>query len=215
MTDYDYTKRQGLHRVEDDEDEENGEDEKDEKNGVGDFMMKKILETRTIVIARPVTDKLYEKVINMLLLLESADAEKPIKVFVNSPGGSADSGFAIYDAMKFVKCPIITITNGICASAAVIIFLGGDKDKRFSLPNARFLIHQPSTFAQGQATDLAITAQEILKIREQYNSIVSEATGKSVEKITADADRDFWLSAKEAVKYGLASKVITTQAELA
>ncbi|MCD4656458.1 MAG: ATP-dependent Clp protease proteolytic subunit, partial [Planctomycetes bacterium] len=129
--------------------------------------------------------------------------------------GSADSGFAIYDAMKFVKCPIITITNGICASAAVIIFLGGDKDKRFTLPNARFLIHQPSTFAQGQATDLAITAQEILKIREQYNTIVSEATGKSVEQITSDADRDFWLSAKEAVEYGLATKVITTQAELA
>ena len=214
MTDYDYMKKHGLHRFEDDEDEEDSEDEKDEKEGVGDFMMKKILETRTIVLARPVTDKLYEKVINMLMLLESADAEKPVKIFVNSPGGSADSGFAIYDAMKFVKCPIITITNGICASAAVIIFLGGDKDKRYSLPNSRFLIHQPSTFAQGQATDLAITAKEILKIREQYNSIVSEATGKSIEKITEDADRDFWLSANEAVEYGLVSKVISTRAEL-
>ena len=214
MTDYDYMKKHCLHRFEDDEDEEDSEDEKDEKEGVGDFMMKKILETRTIVLARPVTDKLYEKVINMLMLLESADAEKPVKIFVNSPGGSADSGFAIYDAMKFVKCPIITITNGICASAAVIIFLGGDKDKRYSLPNSRFLIHQPSTFAQGQATDLAITAKEILKIREQYNSIVSEATGKSIEKITEDADRDFWLSANEAVEYGLVSKVISTRAEL-
>ncbi|MCD4657873.1 MAG: ATP-dependent Clp protease proteolytic subunit, partial [Planctomycetes bacterium] len=104
MTDYDYLKNNSLHRFEDDEEEENGEDEKDEKEGAGDFMMKKILETRTIVIARPVTDKLYEKVINMLMLLESEDASKPIKVFVNSPGGSADSGFAIYDAMKFVKC---------------------------------------------------------------------------------------------------------------
>ncbi len=215
MTEYNHMKKHGLHRFEDDEDDENGEEEKNEKNGAGDFMLKKILETRTIVIARPVTDKLYEKVLNMLMLLESADSEKPIKIFVNSPGGSADSGFAIFDAMKFVKCPIITITNGICASAAVIIFLGGDKDKRFSLPNARFLIHQPSTFAQGQATDLAITAKEILKIREQYNSIVSEATGKSIEQITEDADRDFWLSATEAVKYGLVTKVITTQAELA
>ena len=215
MTEYNHMKKHGLHRFEDDEDDENGEEEKNEKNGAGDFMLKKILETRTIVIARPVTDKLYEKVLNMLMLLESADSEKPIKIFVNSPGGSADSGFAIFDAMKFVKCPIITITNGICASAAVIIFLGGDKDKRFSLPNARFLIHQPSTFAQGQASDLAITAKEILKIREQYNSIVSEATGKSIEQITEDADRDFWLSATEAVKYGLVTKVITTQAELA
>ena len=212
MSEYEYKNNHGLHKFEDDDEEEN--EEKDDEKGGGDFMMKKILETRTIVIARPVSDKLYEKVINMLMLLESADPEKPIKIFVNSPGGSADSGFAIYDAMRFVKCPIITITNGICASAAVIIFLGGDKDKRYSLPNARFLIHQPSTFAQGQATDLAITAQEIIKIREQYNSIVSEATGKTIEKITEDADRDFWLSAKEAVEYGLVTKVVTTQDEI-
>ena len=201
--------RNYFYQCEDDDDEKEDGEEKG-----GDYLMKKMLDTRTILISRPVTDKLYEKVMNQLLLLEAEDAEKPIKVFVNSPGGSADSGFAIYDALKFVKCPIITITNGICASAAVIIFLGGDKDTRISMPNARFLIHQPSTFSQGSASDLEITAREIIKIREQYNEIVAEATGKTAAKITEDSDRDFWLSAKDALEYGLISKIISSQQEL-
>ena len=214
MSNIDKIRNYEFSRLEDDDDDEEDEEKEEKEEKDSEFLIKKMLQTRTIVVARPVTDKLYEKVLNQLLLLENDDEDKPIKVFVNSPGGSADSGFAIYDAMKFVKPQIITLTNGICASAAVIIFLGGDKEKRFSLPNARFLIHQPSTFSQGAASDLEITAREILKIREQYNSIVSEATGKSIEQITEDADRDFWLSANEAVEYGLVTKIINKRTEV-
>jgi len=212
MKDTDKAKNLGLTAYLEGEEDEDEQEEKEEKGS--DFFAKKLLEARTIVIAREVSDKLYEKVFNQLVLLESEDEQKPIKVFVNSPGGSADSGFAIYDALRFVKPPIYTFTNGICASAAVIIFLGGDEGKRFALPNARFLIHQPSTFTQGAASDLEITAKQILKIREQYNKIVADATGKRVEQITKDADRDFWLSASEAVEYGLVSKIIKTKSEL-
>ncbi|MGE3854494.1 MAG: ClpP family protease [Planctomycetota bacterium] len=201
---------------EDDPDDPEEPDKEDEgKGGAGDDqLLKLMLKTRTILVSSPVSDKLYQKVVQQLTLLEAQDANAPIHVYVNSPGGSADSGFAIYDAMRFVTCPIVTICNGICASAAVIIFLGGDKDKRVSLPNSRFLLHQPSTAGQGTASDLSITAREIIKIREKYNGIVAEATGKSIDKVTKDSDRDFWLSATEAVEYGLASKVITEKKEL-
>ena len=206
-------------RLEDDDDDEDPDDpdtpEKGEDGkGGDDQLLKLMLKTRTILVSAPVSDKLYQKVVQQLTLLEGQDADAPIYVYVNSPGGSADSGFAIYDAMRFVTCPIVTICNGICASAAVIIFLGGDKGKRVTLPNSRFLLHQPSTMGQGTASDLDITAREIIKIREKYNAIVAEATGKTVQQVTQDADRDFWLSATEAVTYGLTDKVIASKKEL-
>jgi ATP-dependent Clp protease protease subunit len=146
--------------------------------------------------------------------LEKDNAEKPITVIINSPGGSADSGFGIYDMLRFVKPPIITLTAGLCASAAVILFLAGDKERRFALPNARFLIHQPSTSAVGPAADLEITANEILKMRDQFNVIISAETGQDLKRVNADSNRDFWLSAEEAVKYGLVHKIVKSRDEI-
>ena len=129
-------------------------------------------------------------------------------MFINSPGGSADSGFAIYDMMRYVKPPLKTIVSGLCASAAVIIFLGGEKGSRLTFPNSRFLLHQPSSAAYGAASDIEITAKEILNIRRRYNSIVAAETGKSADAIEADANRDFWLSAEAAVEYGLVDRIV-------
>ena len=173
-----------------------------------------LLESRCVVISREVSDRLAERVFKHLVLLEAKDAAAPITVFVNSPGGSADSGFAIYDMLRFVKPPVRTICSGLCASAAVIIYLGAPKGSRFSLPNSRFLIHQPSTVAMGQASDIEITANEILAIKRRYNEIVAAETGKTVAQIDRDADRDFWLSAEAAVEYGLVDRITTHRADL-
>jgi len=174
----------------------------------------RLLEHRVIMVADQVSRKLMDTVVAKLLLLEAKDPNAQITVYVNSPGGCADSGFAIYDAMKFISCPVRTICSGLCASAGVIIYLGGDKGQRFSFNHSRFLIHQPSTGAQGQASDIEITAKEIIKVRDRYNSIVSNETEIPMKKIEKDANRDFWLSTKEAVKYGLIDKIITKRNEI-
>ncbi len=193
------------------------DDETPEKNGEQDkssFMIKELLQTRTMIISQGIDAQLAKNLYSMLILLEKDDTEKPITVIINSQGGSADSGFGIYDMLKFIKPPIVTITAGLCASAAIIIYLAGDKGKRFALPNARFLLHQPSTSAVGPASDLEITANQILKIRDQFNSIIANETGNDVKKVTKDANRDFWLTAKEAVDYKLVSKIIENRNEL-
>src|SRR5690606_31316558 len=132
----------------------------------------------------------------------------------NSPGGEADAGFGMYDMIRFVSCPVRTLVAGLCASAGVMVFLAGDRGQRFSLPNSRFLLHQPSSQSWGQASDLEIAAREILRLRDQYNRIVAEETGRTVEKVTEDADRDFWMSAKDAAEYGLVTRVVNSRAEL-
>ncbi|MHC4942131.1 MAG: ClpP family protease [Planctomycetota bacterium] len=178
------------------------------------FIEKKLLEHRTVLVSSVVNRELMEKTVSKLLLLEAEDPKKLITVYVNSPGGDADSGFAIYDAMKFVNCPVRTICSGLCASAGIIIYLGGDSGERISFPNSRFLIHQPSVQAQGQASDLEITALQILKIRERYNEIVSRETGVSAKQIQKDADRDFWLTAEEALDYKLVDRIVATRKEI-
>ena len=199
------------------------DDEKDEKDcehgqpKAPDFnalMSQKMVEARTILIAKPVDKELMEKVTAQLLVLSHVDATKPITVYVNSPGGDADSGFAIYDMMRFVKAPVRTVCAGLCASAGVIIYLGGEKGQRYCLPSSRFLIHQPSTYASGQASDIEITAREIVKIRDKYNEIVSAETGRPSKQILKDANRDFWLTATEAKEYGLVDKIVANQGEI-
>lgn len=197
----------------DDEDEPKDSDKEKEESGSGGIGMK-LLKSRTIICSKGVDDKLAAGMIAQLLVLEQEDPEKPITVIVNSPGGSADSGFAIYDAMRFVSCPIRTIAAGICASAGVMIFLGGDKGQRFATPTARFLLHQPSMRTMGQASDLEIISREIDRLKLQYNQIVSDATGRTVEDVEKDVSRDFWLPAGEAVEYGLIDKVVTTRKEM-
>ncbi len=191
-----------------------GQNEKNEEVDRGRFLDKELLESRTLVISQAIDAPLARNIYSRLILLEKDSNEKPITVIINSQGGSADSGFGIYDMLRFVQCPVITLTAGLCASAAVIVFLAGEKDRRFSLPNSRFLIHQPSTSAVGPAADLEITANQILKIRDQFNSIIAQETGKDIKTVTADSNRDYWLSAQEAFEYNLVSKIITSRNEI-
>jgi ATP-dependent Clp protease, protease subunit len=175
----------------------------------------KLLESRTILVEGPVTDKMYRAVVARLLYLEQKDGKADINMFINSPGGSADSGFGIYDAARFVSCPVRTVVAGLCASAAVLIHLSGTKGKRFMLPNSRFLLHQPSTSTgMAQASDMEITAREILRTRQKYAEICAQEIGSTAAKIQEDSNRDFWLNAEESKKYGLVDKIVKSRNEL-
>mgnify|MGYP001419478629 FL=1 len=188
------------------------EDEKDNKRP--DPIGEKLMKSRIIMITDVITKKLAQTTIGQLLILELEDPEKEIKVFINSPGGDADAGFAIYDMMKFIKPKIKNICAGVAASAAVIILLGTGKESRVSLPNSRILIHQPSTGVHGTASDIQIEASEILKCREKINRMISDETNREFEKVENDTKRNYWMSAEEAVEYGLISKIIKTQSDL-
>lgn len=186
--------------------------EKEEKEAEG--LVKRLLNARVIMVSEAITDKLARSVASQCILMQEEDPNAPITVYVNSPGGSADSGFAIYDILRFVSPPIKTVCTGICASAAVLIFLAADKDHRYSLENSRFLLHQPSTSLFGTASDIEINANEIIKLKERYNQIVAKETGKEVDTINNDADRDFWLTANEAKEYGLVDSIIKSYSEI-
>jgi ATP-dependent Clp protease protease subunit len=172
----------------------------------------KLMKSRTILVTGQVDQELAEKAMAQLLVLD-AESHDPIKVIISSPGGHVDSGYAIHDMMRFVESPVISIGAGWVASIAVPILFGGDKNKRFSLPNTRFLIHQPSGGAGGQAADIRIEAQEILKIRKRINQLIAEETGQPEEKVAKDSDRNFWMNAEEALAYGLITKVIGSMKE--
>ncbi len=193
---------------------DNDSDETKPNGTDGERLANRLIDARALILAEEVSDTMYRHVATMLTLLERKDPKSPITVFVNSPGGSADSGFAIYDLFRFSPCPIFTVANGVVASAAVLIYLGTPKERRVALPNARFLLHQPSTTTRGQATDIDITAREIVKLRTRYNQIVHETTGKPVDQVTKDSDRDFWLTSAEAHEYGLVGRVIQRRSEL-
>ncbi len=188
------------------------EDEKDTKRP--DPLGEKLMKSRVIMVTDEITKKLAQRIIAQLLILEQEDPEKEIKVFINSPGGDADAGFAIYDMMKFIKPKIKNICAGVAASAAVIILLGTGKESRVSLPNSRILIHQPSAGVHGTASDIQIEASEILKCREKINRMISEETNQEFGKVENDTKRNYWMSAEEAVEYGLISKIIKTQSDL-
>ena len=188
------------------------DDEKDNKRP--DPIGEKLMKSRIIMITDVITKKLAQMTIAQLLILEQEDPEKEIKVFINSPGGDADAGFAIYDMMKFIKPKIKNICAGVAASAAVIILLGTGKESRVSLPNSRILIHQPSTGVHGTASDIQIEASEILKCRKKINRMISEETNREFEKVENDTKRNYWMSAEEAVEYGLISKIINTHSDL-
>lgn len=194
----------------------NCEDEKakDKEPKTPDNIEAKLLEARIVLVEGPVNDKMFHNVVGRLYYLEAKDPKAGILMVVNSPGGSADSGFGIYDVMRFVSCPITTLCSGLCASAAVLIYLGGKKGRRFCLPNARFLLHQPSTQLFGQASDMEISAREILRTRKRYACIVADEIGAVAEKVESDSNRDFWLNSDEATKYGLADKTVTNRSEI-
>ena len=185
------------------------EDDKEKKES-GPGLQNEMFDSRTIIISEEVSPDLAKKVFSQLVILNQRSTEEPIKVYINSPGGCADSGFAIYDMFRFFQAPVVTIVSGMCASAAVMIFLGSDEGKNYSLPNSRFLLHQPSTGIRGSASDIQITADEIEKTRVRYNDVVAGVTGKKNEDVSNDADRDFWMSPQEAEEYGLVHKVISS-----
>ncbi len=172
-----------------------------------------LLKSRIVMVTGEVSQELAEDVVTKLLLMDS-QSHDPIKVIISSPGGHVDSGYAIHDMMRFVASPVIAIGAGWVASIAVPILLGAEKGKRFSLPNTRFLLHQPSGGAGGQAADIRIEAQEILKIRRRINGLISEETGQPEEKVARDSDRNFWMNAEEALEYGLVQKIIATMDEI-
>ncbi len=183
------------------------EPDEDDEDSDG-WLAKQLVENRMILISEPISDTIARKVVSQVTLMDQKNHEDPISVFVNSPGGSADSGFAIYDILEFVRSPVRTLCTGLSASAAVLAFLAGDDGKRYSLPNSRFLLHQPRTVVTGDASDIDIGASEIIRLRDRYNEVVSEITGKDADQIEEDADRDFWLEASEAQDYGLVDEVI-------
>lgn len=188
--------------------------EEEQKERIEEKLVERLMRKRDVLISRPIDEVAAERVIASLILMEEEDPDKPITVFINSPGGAADSGFAIYDVMRFVQPPVRTVCSGLCASAAILVFLAADEGQRYTLPNSRFLLHQPFTSAWGQAADLEITAKEVLKLKDRFNTIVAEATGKTVEQISEDANRDFWLSAGEALDYKLVDKIIASRTEI-
>ena len=168
----------------------------------------RLLKERVIFITGPIEDHMANLVVAQLLFLEAENPEKDINIYINSPGGSVTSGMSIYDTMSYIKPDISTLCIGQASSMGAILLTGGTKGKRFALPNSRIMIHQPLGGFQGQATDIEIHAQEILKIRTKLNEILSHHSSKDIEKVTQDTERDNFMSGEEAVKYGLIDKVI-------
>lgn len=171
----------------------------------------RLLKDRIIFLGEEVTDVSASIIVAQLLHLEAEDPEKDIQLYINSPGGSVSAGLAIYDTMQYIKCDVSTTCIGMAASMGAFLLAGGAKGKRFALPNAEIMIHQPLGGAQGQATEIQIAAEHILKTRQKLNEILAERTGKSFEQISADTERDNFMSAKEAEEYGLIDKVVVSR----
>ena len=169
----------------------------------------RLLKDRIIFVGGPIDDNMANTVIAQLLYLESEDPKKEIQMYINSPGGEVYSGMAIYDTIRYIKPKVSTICVGLAASMASFLLAGGEQGKRFALPNSRILVHQPMGGVKGQASDIKIQAEEILKIRKEMNEILSKNTGKSLSIIEKDTDRDFYMRAKEAKEYGIIDKVIS------
>ena len=172
----------------------------------------RLLKERLIFMVGPVNDQMANLVVAQLLFLESENPEKEISLYINSPGGSVSAGMAIYDTMQFIKPDVSTLCTGMAASMGAFLLAAGAKGKRFSLPNSRIMIHQPSGGSQGMASDIEIQAKEILYLRTRLNGIMAERTGQSIDQIAKDTDRDRFMSADEAVEYGLIDKVLTSRA---
>jgi len=199
-------------RFEDEQDLE-PEEEVEEKSKPKKGLMERLLETRTITIFGEINMKLAQEVTEKLMLL-AADSDEDIKIFINSPGGHVESGDTIFDMIRFVKPKVKVIGTGWVASAGALIYAAAERENRYSLPNTRFLLHQPMGGVRGQAQDIKIEAEEIIKMRERLNRIFSEQTGQPVEKVTKDTERNFWMSAKEAIDYGLVGKIINSTDEI-
>jgi ATP-dependent Clp protease protease subunit len=193
--------------------DEETDEEKGEEGSHESILIQQILKTRTILLAGEINKTLSERIIRQLLLLEDA-SEDPIKIFIDSPGGDADAGFAIFDMIRFIKPKVYTIGMGLVASAAAIVLLASPKACRLGLPNSHYLIHQPLSGIRGVATEIEIHARELEKLRNKINHLIAEETGQKLEKVEQDTDRDYWMSGEDAADYGLIAKIITKRSEL-
>lgn len=173
----------------------------------------RLLKERVVFMVGPVDDYMANLVVAQLLFLESENPDKDISLYINSPGGSISAGMAIYDTMQFIKPDVSTLCTGLAASMGAFILAAGAKGKRFSLPNSRIMIHQPSGGARGQAADIEIQAAEFKYVRERFNAIFAELTGKSPEEVARDTNRDYFMSADQGVEYGLIDKVLTSRSK--
>lgn len=192
------------------DDEENEE----KKAKAPDPFSDRFLKTRQIILTGEVNKELADEIVRQLLILDTEDDTKPIYMYIDSPGGDVDAGFAIFDMIRFVKAPVYLIGMGLIASAATLILLAVPKEKRFGLPNSRYLIHQPLGGMRGVATDIEIYAKDMEKIRAKINQIIADGTGTALEQVTKDTDRDYWLDSDEAVKYGLINSIISKRSDL-
>ena len=191
------------------------DDEEDEKKQKApEQFSEKFLKTRQIILTGEINKELADSIVRQLLILDSEDEKSPIYMYIDSPGGDVDAGFAIFDMIRFINAPVYLIGMGLIASAATLVLLAVDKEFRIGLPNSRYLIHQPLGVMRVVATDIEIYAKDREKIRAKLNSLIAEQTGTSLEQVTKDTERDFWLDSDEAVKYGLISKIISKKSEL-
>ena len=189
-------------------------DKESEKAGAGDPLTASLFKSRTILLFGEINEKSARSTVGQLLALAADDDEAPIKLIISSPGGHVESGDAIHDTIRFIKPKVQIVGTGWVASAGVNIYLSAEKTERFSLPNTRFMIHQPAGGAGGRATDIEIEAREILKVRERINKLIADRTGQKLEKVSEDTDRNFWMDAEEAKKYGIVGKIIESVSEL-
>ena len=207
--------------LDDDDDDEPEEDDRrhdgDKDGGLGlpegDKIGKLYFKSRTVIVAGTINDKLAQRTVAHLLAL-AEDSDKPINMLISSPGGHVESGDMIHDVIKFIRPTVRTIGSGWVASAGALIYLAGAKERRYSLPNTRFLLHQPMGGVRGPATDIAIEAREIVKMRERINHIIARETGQPYEKVSRDTDRNYWMGTEEAVAYGMVGRVISSARDL-
>lgn len=190
------------------------DDEEEKKQKTPEQFSEKFLKTRQIILTGEINKELADSIVRQLLILDTEDEKVPIYMYIDSPGGDVDAGFAIFDMIRFVNAPVYLIGMGLIASAATLVLLAVDKEFRIGLPNSRYLIHQPLGGMRGVATDIEIYAKDMEKIRAKLNKLIAEQTGTSLEQVTKDTERDFWLDSEEAVKYGLISKIITKKTDL-
>ena len=189
------------------------EDDKSKELPIGKETEANLFKSRSIFIYGGITQELAQKVCTQLVALAAA-SDEDIRVYVNSPGGHVESGDSIHDMIKFIKPKVWIIGTGWVASAGALIYVSVPKERRLALPNTRFLLHQPSGGTRGMVSDIEIQAREIVKMNERLNQIFADATGQPIERIAKDTDRDFWISAKDAVEYGLVGKIVTSQSEI-
>jgi len=192
---------------------EDVETARDADNSEDSLLLKRFLKTRTILLSGEINKGLAEKVIRQLIILEEM-GDEPIKLFIDSPGGDADAGFAIFDMIRFIKPKVYTIGMGLVASAAAIVLLASPKELRLGLANSHYLIHQPLSGIRGVATEIEIHARELEKLRTKINALIASETGQALDKVEKDTDRDYWMSAEDAVAYGLIAKLVTKRSEI-